>query len=407
MIPRRLLPALFATLLLVSTAHAAEWILAYENDFESGILGPEWILSGTGEVVNGALVFGLKSSDIAVLDRPFAADVKVRMQVEAHPAKPPCDLSIGLACATDPRPVYGILAAFGGMSNTGHQIIGGGDMPPARIKYVENVIVPGQAYVVEAVKDGKDVALFVDGEELLRTQDQDILGGPGYDRIGLVTWNGMIVHEVQVFERAERNPETPVFLDALPGLPLTVNAEGQMVPTGSADFPPDVAAAVQLFNDGRLTEAETAFLRIADLRWRAAGAAYCIGHVYYIDDLDDNHRAGALLQELAAAHRDDAALQNYGVLGGEIARLTALRGEGLPNAGVAVKRILAPGPDHNPYYDKARFYQARFLRANAMEGASPAVMQMARDILRDLYARYPENPSLKELNGESVRGART
>ena len=125
---------------------------------------------------------------------------------------PPCDLAIAISCPTYPRPNWGYLCAFGGGNNTFYQIIGGGRMKRAMTRYPKKLIEMGKVYHIVATKDGKKITLEVDGKELLSTKDEDPLGGPGFNHVGVLTWNGMWVHEVKVYERATPHPDTPKFV---------------------------------------------------------------------------------------------------------------------------------------------------------------------------------------------------
>lgn len=389
-------------LLCAGAAVGAEWRLAFEDRFQRDVLGDEWVVEDNAALIDGALHCGLKRPGLALINRPFAPDVRVEMVAEAMPGRMPCDLSIGLACQKEPEPGYGILAAFGGMSNTQHQIIGGGRMERAVIKDPPKLIEPGRRYRIAATKEGKRVSLEVDGEELLSAVDEDVLGGPGFDHVGVLTWLGMIVYEVKVFERSEPHPDTPRFLTKLAGLALDVDEAGRMTARDGVRLESAAARGVELFNAGQYEQAEQAFAGVSDVEVRAAGIAWCVGHVNYIEEPKDNARVGAMLRALADAHPDDARLADYGTLGDSIGKLSIWRFSGGPNVGAAVKRVLAPGPAHNPYYDKARFYRARFTRAQGMESGEAVWQERAQQQLAALYEKYPTNPSLRELNGERV-----
>ncbi len=386
-----------------SPLQAEEWKLVFEDDFERAELGSNWDVP-KGKIENGKLVFGLDSPMTARITKPFKTDVRVEMKAEANPAKQPCDLSILLAAGSRTGFDYGgYLLAFGGMSNSGHQIIGGGQIAVVRIHNAPNVIVPGKVHTIIGTRDGNRLTLEADGAVILSTTDADPIGGVNFDHVGLVTWNGMLVDEVKVYEREPANPNTPSFLQPFTGLAFNLDKNGQLIlNTEWAKSTPEIEKALDLYNNGKYREAEAAFMEMEDIKLRASGVAWCVGHIHYIETFDDMKRAGKLLQEMAAANPGDTNLQNYGLLGREVAKITLLRGEGLPNTGVALNRVLAAGPENDPFYEKAEFYKLRFARASAMEGGNHAGLAELQGKFKELYKRYPENPSLRELSGEDV-----
>jgi hypothetical protein len=378
-----------------------EWKLVFEDSFERAQVGPGWIIQGKAEIVNGRLRYGLDDNHLALIDRHFAADVRIEFDAEAAPDKPPCDLSAALACGRNAGNYgNGYLLAFGGNFNTMHQIQGGRDMQSVRTWYPPERIVPGKAHHICAMKEGKTLTLEVDGKVLLTTTDKDPLGGPGFDMVGTVTWNGMFVDNVRVYERKTPHPDTPRYVAALKGLPFTLSEDRKLsAAKGAGDAA--IRRGVELYNAGKPREAEAEFLSFPDPETRAAGVAYAVGHLYYDAGVEDFKRAGQMLIDLAAAHSNDERLQDYAELGRRAQALSVLRFEGLPNGELAADAIISMGAANNPFYDKAYFYKARLLRAHSMEGANRG-MNVPMAMFAELKERYPENPSLRELLGEPI-----
>lgn len=382
-------------------ADAERWKLAFQDDFERRHVGSDWIIPGEAEIVDGRLKYGLDGQHVALLNRHFAADVRIEFDAEAAPEKPPCDLSIGLGCGKSSGPVeYGYLLAFGGNFNSMNQIQGGRDMRPVLDWHPRKRIEPGRIHHLRGTKEGKTLTLEVDGEVVLTSVDQDPLGGPGYDMVGLVTWNGMLVDNVSVHERRTPHPDTPRYVTRLRGLPLALNADRQLSLVGPGRDPA-ACRAVDLFNMGKPREAEEVFLSMADPELRAAGAAYAVGHLYYEASDEDFARVGQMLIDLAAARPGDERLQDYGELGRRLQAFSVMRFEGRPNGELAVSAVLAMGQADNPVYDKATFFKARLLRAHSMESANRGMDIPAR-FFSVLKKWYPEHPSLKELTGEPI-----
>ncbi len=398
-----LLCPLFATLVAASAAafDRSEWKLVFEDRFERTDIGPDWVVPGKAEIIGGRLKYGLDGHHLAMIARPFAPDVRIEFDAEAAPEAAPCDLSVGLSCGTaGGHPDYGYLLAFGGNFNTMHQIMGGRDMPRVQTWYPPKVIQRGKVHRICGMKEGLTLTLEVDGEVLLTATDRDPLGGPGFDRVGAVTWTGMLIDNVRVYERKTKHPDTPRYVPRLRGLPLALDDDRKLAAV-SPNADPAVARAIDLFNAGRPKEAEQAFLAVADPETRAAGIAYSVAHLYYEAALDDFRRAGRALIDLASAHPDDERLQDYGELGRRAAGLTTLRIAGLPNGELTAAAIVSMGRDGNPFYDTARLYTARFLRAHAMEGGDRD-MKTVRAMLAELKTWYPRHPGLRELTGEAL-----
>lgn len=371
----------------------SQWRVVFEDGFDRSEIGPDWNVAGNAQIVNGRLRYGDDGVHLAQITRPFADDVRIEFDAEAVPERLPCDLSASLASG-------GYLLAFGGMSNTGYQIIGGGQMERAVIHNPPKLIERGRIYRIAAMKEGKRLVLEVDGEVLLSATDEDPLGGQGYNQVGTITWNGMFVDNVRVLERKSSHPDTPRYVNALRGLPLRLDEERRLAFVGGK--PDDtVRKAIDLFNAGQPGQAEAVFDTLRDPELRAAGVAYAVGHLYYQETPADCVRVGALLRDLAAAHPDDARLAEYGELGRRVADFHLLRGRGLPNGELAAKKVLMMGFAHNPFYDKARFYELRFARAHAMEGGGVGLDDAIAGFA-DLKRWYPDEPSLRELAGERI-----
>lgn len=378
-----------------------EWKLVFEDTFDRTEIGPDWIINGKAEIVDGQLKYGVEGDHNALLNRHFGPDVRVEFDARPAPEKPACDLSVGLA-AGKAAVGYGCgyLVAFGGNHNTMNQIQGGRAMQWVKEWYPKTRIEPGKTHRVCGMKEGKTITLEVDGKVILTTTDEDPLGGPGFDMVQLVTWNGMIVDNVRVYERKTPHPDTPRYVVGLKGLPLTLNDDRKLSAVKPAEDPA-VTKAIELFNAGKPREAEQEFLKTTDPEMRAAGAAFCIGHLYYEASPDEFRRVGQMLIDLAAANPTDERLLDYGVLGRRLQALNVLRFAGAPNGELAASAIIALGRANNPVYDKAYFYRARLLRAHAMEGGDHE-MRGPRAMFAELSKWYPANQSLRELLGEKI-----
>ncbi len=381
---------------------AREWKLVFQDDFERTELGPDWIIRGKWEIVGGRLKYGLDGPHLATINRHFAADVRVEYDGQVPEGVKPCDLSIGLGVGrSGDQYNFGYLLAFGGGYNTFNQVIGGRAMERVQIRDPARKIELGKVHRICGMKDGTTITLEVDGQVLITTTDKDPLGGPGFDMVGLVTWTGMLVDNVRVYERTVKNPQTPRYVESLRGLPLVLD-DDRRLSASRPDVESLARRGIELFNAGRPREAEEFFASLPDPEVRAAGVAHAVGHLYYEASPADFERAGRLLIDLAAAHQGDERLADYAELGRRVQAFEVLRFQGQPSGELAVSAALAMGRANNPFYDKATFYKARLARAHAMEGANREVLARATETFRALKKWYPQNQSLRELTDEEI-----
>ncbi len=238
------------------------------------------------------------------------------------------------------------------------------------------------------------MCLTVDGQSLLEGIDDQIMGGPAFDAVGLVTWNGMYVDNVRVYRRAVPHPDTPRYLSRLAGLLLSVDRSGRL--TGPESMPASVKRAVEVYNLGNLPAAEAAF-KAARGEYRAAGLAYVYGNLNCDERPEDFPLVSRLFAELSAAAPDDHRLAEYAQAASWFGRVRIF-----PRSRHECSLLMALGPKGNPFYDKAKLYRARFLRASGQEGHNREQLDTAAAMFRQLVAKAPENVTLRELTGERI-----
>lgn len=377
----------------------AGWVVAFEDSFERQELGPDWhLLGGEVEISGGRLrLRGARAT--LVCARPFAADVTLEFEAEADPAMPPCDLSAGLAAGEEHG--WGYLIAFGGQSNRVNQILG----PQVRVvdEKPPFLIEHGRRYLVRARKEGRVLSLSVDGRELLRAETDDPLGGPGFDRVALVTWTGMLVDRVRVLERSVPAPGTPRFPERLSNVPFY--REGRTLRFAGASVTPAVGAAIEAYNQGRLDEALRLFSGLEDQLLSFWGRAFVLGDLAFTE----SDREGQLsklaedFREYARANPDQPGMEDAVPAAGWFGELRMSR-----EASVAARRLIGLGPGDeagrvtNPFYHKALLYDARFRYWDGKEGGDVRRIQSALATMEQLKQLWPDVSVLRQYTGEEV-----
>lgn len=369
------------------------WILEFRDDFQREELGNDWV-SNDAAIRGGRMLVGRERPACAKIVRSFPGDVRIEFDAQAYESRPPCDLSVTLAAGRLRKMSFNYLLAFGGVYNTVNKLTGGRALTGTYDKAPTRLIEPGRVYHMLATKEGTRLSLLVDGEPLLEGIDGQIMGGPAFDAVGLVTWNGMYVDNVRVYSRATPHPDTPRYLSRLGGLPLLVDQAGRL--TGPGPVPSNVKRAVEAYNRGDLPAAEAAF-KAAEGEYRPAGLAYVYGNLDYDERPGDFALVSRLFAELSAASPENRRLADYAQAASWFGRMRLF-----PRSEHECRLLVSLGSRGNPFYDKAKLYQARFLRANGLEGHIPEVLETAATMFRELSAKAPENVTLRELTGQRV-----
>ncbi len=380
-------------------ADDAAWVVAFEDAFDRPEIGADWeVLSGEAVISGGRLL--LRGAGATLLcTRPFAADVTLEFEAEADPSMPPCDLSAGLAAPRDYG--WGYLIAFGGQSNRVNQILGPGvrvvdEKPPFVIEH-------GRRYLISARKEGRVLSLTVDGRELLRAETHDPLVGPGFNRVALITWTGMLVDRVRVLERAVPAPETPRVPDRLSRVPFYRDGRTLCVAEDFAEQGLD--DAVRAYNERRLDDALRMFGDLEDQLLSLWGRAFVLGDLAFTEsdrggELRDLARA---FRAYAASHPAEAALQDAAMVAGWFGELRMSR-----EASVFARRLVALGPGDwsegaaNPFYHKALLYDARYRYWEGLEVGDRNRIETALATMDRLRETWPDVSVLRQYAGEAV-----
>jgi len=394
------IPVAVCLAIVLSHACACEplWNMVWQDNFDRDEVGADWLLvGGKASIRDGRLL--LEGGGATLLTaRTFAPDVRLEFEAEALPGVPPCDLSATIGA--NKVHGYGYLLAFGGQSNRVNQILGPG------VRHVDSkpafVIEHGKVYHITAQQEGGRLTYTVNGAVILDAATKDLAVGPGFDRVGLVTWAGMYVDNLKVYERATRHPSTPEFPNSLPAGPV-FRAGRILLLRGETDL--DIRAAVDAFNKGNQSAALEGFRKASDRRVGLIGEAYVLGDLAYSEKLQfeagkPNAEFADLakrLQEASRADPTDVVLAACARAAGCFARLVMMR-SGMTDA----IRLVALGPENNPFYHKARLYEARYHYWNGAEGGNQRIKDEACAWLAELKELWPENTILRQYTGENV-----
>ncbi len=197
------------------------WELVFEDDFNRDELGDDWaVFEGVWEVEDGGLVGSgtlISTEGFPQRGRPgfLRMEFEVRTDVQPFfllPGAAADDVSVsdlssfihGPPHTGEPgavRPTRrGYFFQFGGMMNRHNRIRRAGvevvaDTDPSVL------IEPGKLYTIVVENDEGDLRLIVDGETVLEFEDQMIISGEGFDRVGFYFYTRSRVENVRVFTK--------------------------------------------------------------------------------------------------------------------------------------------------------------------------------------------------------------
>lgn len=380
--------------LVAGTLKAADapWKLSFQDDFQRSEVGPDWKMVPGMSLADGRLK--LVGTVNAQINRSFKPDIRLEFDAWAIEEIPPCDISVTL-CGGELG--MGYLLGFGARGNRANHLLGPGvnfaDLDPPF------VIEQGKQYHCVAQKEGKHISYTVNGTTLFDVKTEDPIGGPGFDIAGLLAWTGMTVDSVRVYERTTAHPDAPRTLKAILDGPLY--REGRELKIRNGASTPRLASAVARFNQGRLEQALEEFRAIGLKLDGLLGQAYVLGDLGY-EERFRHPEFEALADDWEAASK---ALPNDHVLADNalIARwFSAFKMARSAEASTAAIRLRHLGPNNNPFFYKARFYEARYLYWNGAEGGDPKAIGRAREWMAELKQTWPQNSILRQYTGEQV-----
>jgi hypothetical protein len=404
-IPTTLGIALVCLLISSLVALAADWDLVFEDDFEREDVGEDYVFRGRDEVTmrieDGALLF-TGAGAVVLIDRPFAMDVRLEFDSWAWADAAPCDLSATLNANRDRGYTY--FLSFGGHLNRINQLAGPGvrvwnENPQKRIE-------PGKVHHMIAEREGQRISYKVDGVTILEDSSPNLVGGPAFNRVGFVTWAGMWVDNVKVYERSTPHPDTRKYLTDLPGLPL--QRDKITVYAREGVEAPNLDEALDALNRRDFETAKELFGQMDDATLRLAGLAHILGDINYFEkpvygnrgttvDFGEVGEFAELWRKEAADHPENQTLQDYLTAVESFGKLVFQRASGFE-----ARMLVDLGPENNPFYYKAKLFLGRYTFYNGAEGGSRKLQQQGLDMMAELQEIWPENRVLREYLGPPV-----
>ncbi len=380
-----------------------EWRLVFEDAFERPELGGDWdIIQGHGQIVDGRLyIFSREQPNPvhAMITRGFADDVRLEFEAQVDPDKPACDIACGLGGNSFVG--FGYLLQFGAWSNQVNQL-----SSPIKIKGVRQLdqhppflIEYGKTYRCVAVKEGRSVSYTVNGTRLLEVTDPDVIGGSGFEHVSVVTWMGMYVDNVKVYERTTPVPEGPTYIKDPRVLDIGYRWQDRRLSyAGEKRLSDAIKNGIDAYNRREYKKAYTQLAAIQPPSLESVVAlAYVLGDPAYIHGEEDHEKIARLAREVADSNRNDPAAAAYALLADWAGKVTLANRDKY-----RCERIHAVGPEHNPFYYKNLLFRGRYHLAWGQEQHLERQKQEAMDIFVSLKKLWPDHEGIAQLTGEQI-----
>jgi len=379
----------------------SQWRLAFEDSFDRSEPGEQWdFVLGQGKIVDGRMhVAATRDCVVAMVNRDFADDVRLEFDAETDPKMPPCDIACGLGGSNFIS--YGYLLQFGARGNQANQLhtsIARGmpfqldEKPPFVIEY-------GKTYKCVAEKEGRRVSYTVDGTKLLEVTDPDVLGGPGFGRVCLITWSGMYVDNVNVYERVSPAPDGPILIRKPESLDVGFRWENRtLVYRGSKSLPEQVRSGIEAYNARQYARSFELLTSVKPpTRESVVASAYVLGDLAFFEKEADQQTVAELARTAASAHPEDRSAVDFALLAKWFSGVT------IPSRNKRdAERVYQVGAANNPFYYKAMLYRARYHLARARESGLQRQSQEALELLLALKKLWPDHPGIADLTGEQT-----
>ncbi|MFH1614250.1 MAG: hypothetical protein ABIG61_04090 [Planctomycetota bacterium] len=218
-------------ILLSSCTEATEtnhrgWELRFADDFnERNELGANWkVLDGTWSIKNSRLVC---SHGSLLCAKEFEGSQRVEFDAVSSN---PCDITAMLGI-NEAGYESGYFFGFGTDNNTCTRLLVKGK----RVKQVAKTIVPGKMHHIVCQRDGLDLSLTVDGENVFSHQADRPLVGPKHRNIGFYIYLDAEIDNVKVYTKPDL-PEVLALQDKPEEKPKVIS-NPNLISNGSFEMP--------------------------------------------------------------------------------------------------------------------------------------------------------------------------
>ncbi len=382
---------------------AADWRLVFEDNFDRQEVGVDWdFIKGEGKIVDGRLYICSTAgiNDVsAMIVREFGTDVRLEFEAEVDPHMPPCDIAAGLG--GNPFMSYGYVLQFGARNNQVNQIYAPrrDDKllqveldPPFHIEY-------GKVYRCVAAREGQRITYTVNDVKLLDVTDSEIMSGPCFGNIFLVTWNGMFVDNVKVYERVTSTVTGPTILKDPSLLDIGYHwKDRQLSYAADRSLDENIRKGIEAYNRRDYKKALSLLTEVnPPTLYSVAAAAYVLGDLAYVEKEVDQQKVALLARQVAEKNPDNQSAAAFAMLADWFSKVTIFSRDWQNN-----ERVICVGPEHNPFYYKSLMFRARYMFAQALEQRLVRQRAEAVAIFADLQKIWPEHDGLVQLTGDQV-----
>ncbi len=175
-----------------STAEGTGQVI-FEDGFNRGQLGPNWLTTGDGVTIeNGAVTVVNAHNHPAWLKTPLPDDVRIEFDAWAETEEGDIKVEVGgdghSYATSDNYTASGYVLIFGGWNNSLNVIARMDEHGKNRVTADEPKVEAGRRYHWTITRTGGELVWEIDGKELLRMNDSDPLIGGGHRNFAFNGW---------------------------------------------------------------------------------------------------------------------------------------------------------------------------------------------------------------------------
>ncbi|MEM7158235.1 MAG: hypothetical protein AAF799_35675 [Myxococcota bacterium] len=187
------------------STRAEDGVVLFRDDFERAELGPDWVQTGPGAVIeSGVLKLENLENHPVWLARELPDDVRIEFDAWATTEEGDVKFELagdGKSSATSMNYIAtGYVLIFGGWNNSLNAIVRRNEHGRQRETVTEPKVEPGRRYHFVVTRSGAELRWEVDGREILAYEDAAPLRGPGHDHFAFSGWQAQTHFDNLVIE---------------------------------------------------------------------------------------------------------------------------------------------------------------------------------------------------------------